>query len=297
MTKNRWTRRKFIRNTATAAAGLRLAASVHPLGASIPPVCILSQEQEEGPYYVDHEILRKDITEGRPGIPLRLRLTVIDAERCKPIQNAALDVWHCDASGIYSGFTGFNPTGPGGPERPGKQSGRPPGPPQGSESGGPPPGGAPMGRPPKRQPSDKQIFLRGVQLTDANGIVEFVTIYPGHYMGRVNHIHMKVHIGGAGSGSECQGGHVAHIGQAFFPEEVSELVTTSQPYANHKIHRTTLDEDGVFNGENGAESMAALTPISPNDPTSGYIATLTLVIDPDATPPPTNRRPGGPPPR
>jgi protocatechuate 3,4-dioxygenase beta subunit len=292
MTIPHWTRRRFIRDTATTAAALRLAANAYPLSASTPPVCVLNHEQEEGPYYVDREILRSDITEGKPGIPLRLRLTIIDAKHCQPIPNAALDIWHCDASGIYSGYTAFNPTGPGGP---GGGPGRPPGPPPGSDSagpemGGPPPGGPPMGRPPKMQPSDKQIFLRGVQLTGANGIVEFATIYPGHYVGRVNHIHVKVHIGGNGTGPEYHGGHVAHTGQVFFPEEISKLVTKSQPYASHKIHRTTLEEDGVFNGENGSGSIATLTPISANDPAAGYIATVTLTVDAEAIPSPADRR-------
>jgi len=285
MTVTHWTRRKFIRNTATTAAALRLAAGAGHLHAASRPICMLNQEQEEGPYYLDREILRKDITEGKLGIPLRLRLTIVDAKHCNSIPNAALDIWHCDASGIYSGYTAFNPMGPGGP------GGRPPGPPANSEMGGPPPSGPPIGRPPKMQPSEKQIFLRGVQLSDAQGIVEFETIYPGHYMGRVNHIHMKVHIGGNAGGPEYRGGHVAHTGQIFFPEEISKFVTATHPYADHKIHRTTIEEDQVFNGQNGSASIAALTPINSAQISEGYIATLTLAIDPDATPRPADRRP------
>src|SRR5436305_381668 len=48
--------------------------------------------------------LRRNITEGRPGTPLTLRLRVVDASTCKPIKNAAVDIWHCDALGAYSGF-------------------------------------------------------------------------------------------------------------------------------------------------------------------------------------------------
>ena len=66
--------------------------------------CVLSPEQTEGPYYIDGEKLRRDITEGRPGVPLLLRLRVVDASTCKPIKGAAVDIWHCDALGIYSGF-------------------------------------------------------------------------------------------------------------------------------------------------------------------------------------------------
>src|SRR5262245_33078666 len=66
--------------------------------------CVLTPEQTEGPYYIANEKLRRNITDGRPGTPLTLRLTVVDARTCKPIKGATVDIWHCDASGIYSGF-------------------------------------------------------------------------------------------------------------------------------------------------------------------------------------------------
>jgi protocatechuate 3,4-dioxygenase beta subunit len=66
--------------------------------------CVLAPEQTEGPYYIAREKLRRDITEGRPGTPLLLRLKVVDASTCRPIKGATVDVWHCDALGVYSGF-------------------------------------------------------------------------------------------------------------------------------------------------------------------------------------------------
>jgi protocatechuate 3,4-dioxygenase beta subunit len=57
----------------------------------------------EGPYYVEGDKVRRNVTEGRPGVPLALRLTVVDVSSCKPIRNAAVDIWHCDAGGVYSG--------------------------------------------------------------------------------------------------------------------------------------------------------------------------------------------------
>jgi protocatechuate 3,4-dioxygenase beta subunit len=66
--------------------------------------CVLAPEQTDGPYYISGEKLRRDITEGRPGTPLLLRLRVVDARTCKPIKGAAVDIWHCDALGVYSGF-------------------------------------------------------------------------------------------------------------------------------------------------------------------------------------------------
>ncbi|HLB19452.1 MAG TPA: intradiol ring-cleavage dioxygenase [Gaiellaceae bacterium] len=66
--------------------------------------CVLTPEQTEGPYYIANEALRRNITEGRPGIPLLLRAFVVNASTCRPIKSAAVDVWHADAGGVYSGF-------------------------------------------------------------------------------------------------------------------------------------------------------------------------------------------------
>jgi len=66
--------------------------------------CVLTPEQTEGPYYTANEALRRNITEGRPGIPLLLRAFVVNASTCRPIKSAAVDVWHADAGGVYSGF-------------------------------------------------------------------------------------------------------------------------------------------------------------------------------------------------
>ena len=68
--------------------------------------CVLAPEQTEGPYYVDDQKVRRDITEGKAGVPLDLLLTVVDASTCRPLRGAAVDVWHCDAAGVYSGVQG-----------------------------------------------------------------------------------------------------------------------------------------------------------------------------------------------
>jgi len=67
------------------------------------PDCVLTPEQDEGPFYIDLARVRRDIVEDRPGVPLALALTVVDASTCEPIHNAAVDIWHCDALGVYSG--------------------------------------------------------------------------------------------------------------------------------------------------------------------------------------------------
>jgi protocatechuate 3,4-dioxygenase beta subunit len=68
--------------------------------------CVLSPEQTAGPFYVANEPVRRDITEGRPGVALRLKLVVRDAVSCRPIPGADVEVWHCDADGVYSGVGG-----------------------------------------------------------------------------------------------------------------------------------------------------------------------------------------------
>ena len=66
--------------------------------------CVLAPEMTEGPYYLDGEAIRRDITEGKPGTPLRLDLTIVDADTCTPIPGASVEIWHADATGNYSGF-------------------------------------------------------------------------------------------------------------------------------------------------------------------------------------------------
>jgi protocatechuate 3,4-dioxygenase beta subunit len=60
-------------------------------------------EATEGPFYLDDHRVRRNIREGKAGTPLTLRLTVVDVSTCKPIRGAAVDIWHCDAAGAYSG--------------------------------------------------------------------------------------------------------------------------------------------------------------------------------------------------
>ena len=259
--------------------------------------CSLTAEQTVGPYYLDLERVRQDVTEGKTGLPLKVRLSVVDAKRCLPIENAALDIWHCDAMGIYSGFTAESPDGPpGGMQHGGMPNGfggHPPGPPP-----GPPPDGSGQGRPFLPPPGfgnrkhDNTTFLRGVQLTDHDGIVEFTTIYPGWYMGRDIHIHMRVHIGGAISNVKYGGGHISYTGQLFFPENVSDAVAKCKPYSTHHTERTRQDEDNVYTEQHGSGSIVSLARLNKRDIEEGFLATAVLGIDPSATS--KDMEPGGP---
>ncbi len=136
------------------SAGATTGAGGTPAGASAD--CLLTPEMTEGPFYLDLNKVRSDITEGKPGTPMTLELTVVDVNNdCRPIKDAAVDIWHTDASGQYSGVN----------------------------NGG---GGS----------SNNETFLRGIQVTDSGGKVSFETIYPGWYRGRTVHIHVKVSTGG-----------------------------------------------------------------------------------------------------
>jgi protocatechuate 3,4-dioxygenase beta subunit len=266
------TRRGFVLGGASMAAASRLASQ--------SPSCLLVPEQEEGPYYIDFEKLRRNVTEEKPGVPLLLRVALVDSRRCAPLANAALDIWHCDSGGVYSGFTsnGGGDSGPGGRGKGGPpRGGRGPGGGRGKGPGGRSPGG--------RGATDETRFLRGVQLTSAQGLAEFETIYPGWYQGRTIHIHMKVHLGGATAGDLYAGGHVSHTGQLFFPEEITADVAKLEPYVKHSsVHRTLHSEDGIFRSQSGAQSMVKLERLTRGSNAGGFLATVTLAVDPDATP-------------
>jgi len=157
-------------------ASAATAQAATPAGS--PVACVLTPEAIQGPYYIDYARIRRDIRAGRPGARLDLHITVLDAISCSPLAGAAVDLWHADADGLYSGFEAAS-TGHGPPV---------------ATAGG------------ISKPTDAHRFLRGTQLADPSGKVAFVTIYPGWYAGRAVHIHMKVH----------RGGSVVHTGQLFF---------------------------------------------------------------------------------
>lgn len=165
-----------------------------PPASGTPGTCTLYPQQTEGPYYVDGDMLRADLREDRQGTLLVLDLLVLSADGCTPLANAAVDIWHCDAAGVYSGFQGqlggLNTTG--------------------------------------------QIFLRGTQLTGADGRVQFTTIYPGWYPGRTTHIHFKVHLSATREVTS----------QLYFPEDVNRDVYETDPYAAHGQKDTSNMADG-----------------------------------------------------
>lgn len=126
-----------------------------------------------GPYYVDGELIRSNVTDGQGGVPLYLDIQFVDTalvywrpsiyrllmicRTCEPVPAVYIDIWHCNSTGVYSGV---------------------------SSSGN--------GNSNDTSNLDKK-FLRGLQQTDANGVVQFETIFPGHYTGKSGSSYLFFH--------------------------------------------------------------------------------------------------------
>ncbi|GAB7108147.1 hypothetical protein JCM4814A_64610 [Streptomyces phaeofaciens JCM 4814] len=202
-------------------------------------VCTLTKEMTEGPYYLDGQYVRADITEGKTGFPLKLALTVVDDDTCVPLSNALVEIWHCDALGEYSGFVGNN-----GHSEP-----------------------------------DSGTFLRGGVLTNSSGLASITTVYPGWYRGRCVHIHIKVHTNVTlTSDGSFTGGQELHTGQLFFNETITTAVGRLSPYSANTVTRTTLAQDSIYDEGGAASGLLTLTALG-SSPSAGYTGTLTLGVE------------------
>jgi len=190
------------------------------------PVCFLTPEISEGPFYFPLNMVRSDVTEGKEGMPLKIVFRVLDAATCQPIPSAMIDFWQADATGNYSGYDFETAVkamrGPFGPEGP-----------------------------PHVDPTNKLTFLRGISVSDNEGMAGFQSIYPGWYDHRAVHAHVKVRIDG----------HVVHTGQIFFPDDVSDAVFRTGLYAQHAGQRV-LNKDDVLYRNGGPSSSFAVEPDS-----------------------------------
>jgi len=203
-------------------------ATSAPVGTNALPTCVVRPELTEGPYYVDEELNRSDVRSD-PGsgvvrqgalLALTFSLSQIANASCTPLAGARVEIWHCDAEGVYSDVSdpGFNTQG--------------------------------------------QKFLRGYQVTDANGLARFITIYPGWYRGRTVHIHFKVHP------SATQ----VFTSQLFFDDELSDQVFTQAPYAGRGQRNTLNGNDRIFNEQ-------LLLNVTPAD--EGYAAAFDIGMQMD----------------
>ncbi|WP_405389841.1 intradiol ring-cleavage dioxygenase [Streptomyces sp. NBC_01102] len=243
----------------------------------------LTSETTEGPYYIDADKIRKDITEDKEGIPMTLRLKVIDSDTCKPLKRAAVDIWHCDALGIYSGYESMSQGGPGGGTPPsGAPTDMPTDAPTGTPTGTPPSGGPGGGGGGHSEPTDDERYLRGTQLTDKHGYVEFTTIFPGWYQGRAVHIHTKVHVGGKMTDAGYEGGHTCHTGQFFFAESAVLDSARTAPYSTSTTTRTTLTEDTIYDQSGVTGGLLKLT-YGKGRMARGVAGSITMGVDPDET--------------
>lgn len=217
---------------AALAGGLSREATASPLPSGLD--CVVTPQQTEGPYFVDAKLNRSDIRldpvtkERSDGIPFALAISVaqVGGNACSPIAGAMVDVWQCDALGVYSDVRDTN----GFFDTRGKQ------------------------------------FLRGYQLTDRQGKAEFLTVYPGWYVGRTVHIHFKVRV--------FEGNQRAHefTSQLYFDDALTDTVFERVPY-NQKGPRTTRNpQDGIYRMRNTGEAL--LLPLVPEG--DGYRGTVAV---------------------
>ncbi len=193
---------------------------------ALPPLpggggCWLTPAETEGPFYFNAGLVRQDITEGYPGAPLYMTINVIDID-CNPIPNVLVDIWHCTAGGVYSGYPG--------------------------QVGG--------------LDTTGLTFLRGIQMSDANGQVQFTSIYPGWYPGRATHVHFKVRITS-----------LTYVtSQWCFPDGTNNSVHASAPYTG--TNPTTNAGDGIFGSALPLHEVMDIVP----DGLGAYNGTFTVGI-------------------
>ncbi len=174
----------------------------------MPANVIPAAEAVEGPYYGNGGPRRSDIRDGRPGVELALEIQLLDVETGEPIPDLTVDVWHPDATGHYSGYDA-NPD-----EQPPHVM--------------------------KQEPVNDETFLRGAQVSGADGRVRFTTIYPGWYATRTTHIHLKVF-----AGDTC-----VLTTQLYLPEAISDQVYATPAY------KRVVGQDT----RNATDTVIALTP-------------------------------------
>ena len=225
---------------AFAQSNVKQAAEIGDLLDSIPNMCRLATAALEGPYYIDQRILRSDIREKQPGVPLELELQIVNANAsCQPLKGVVVSIWHCNAEGEYSGYLFNDPN-----QLPDMRSV--------NEVG-------------HVQEKDNERWLRGAQTTDSNGKVKFRTIVPGWYSPRAAHIHVRAFL----SKSEMI------TTQLYFPQSlVNHIQSAHSAYKGRGVSVYTNEND-VVRRQTGVSGMEDVLKVSARDDGSLY-ATMVL---------------------
>ncbi|KAM4060095.1 dioxygenase [Hirsutella rhossiliensis] len=204
--------------------------------------CTLVPETIIGPYYVEGERIRTNLTDGQAGAATHLDFQFIDINTCKPIPELIIDIWHANATGVYSGVSA------------------------------------------KGQGGLDSTHGRGVQKTDKEGVVQFDTVFPGHYVGRTNHFHVMSTTGAKVlPNGTFQGGTAQHIGQTYFDEALIKAVEAGEPYNQNKQPATSNAEDGNSADEATPEYDPFMNYVYLGEqPSDGLLLWTTIAIDPAA---------------
>lgn len=201
--------------------------------------CALVEETTVGPYFVAGELIRTDVTEGQGGVPLHLDIQFVDVSDCSAVSDLVVDLWHCNATGVYSGVSA---EGQGGLD---------------------------------------STFCRGAQISDAEGVTQFDTVFPGHYTGRVTHIHiLSTNDAQVLSNETYEGGVATHIGQLFFDPDLVAGVEAVAPYSSNAQSFTDVLDDGIAAGEATSDYDIFVDYAFLGDqPSDGILAWITVGID------------------
>ncbi|KAL5355862.1 aromatic compound dioxygenase [Aspergillus floccosus] len=179
-----------------------------------------------------------------------LRTDFVDVETCEPIAGLYADIWNCNATGVYSGLVA---TGNGNSND---------------------------------QSNLQATFLRGVGATDADGVVTFDTLFPGHYSGRTTHHHVVAHLNATVlPNNTLSGGSVPHIGQLFWDQDLINAVEATSPYSTNDVALTTNAEDRVFSDETaGTTSDPVINYVYlGEDLADGLLGWVTIAVNQSAT--------------
>ncbi|MFE7835990.1 intradiol ring-cleavage dioxygenase [Streptomyces sp. NPDC057474] len=226
-------------STATGSGTTESASASESASTSTSSVCVLNAEVTEGPYSLEGALVREDIREETEGFEVQYTFTVVDvANDCAPLANALLEIWHCDHLGEYSGFVGGN----------------------------------------GHNYEDNGTFLRGGQTTDENGQCNITSIWPGHYVSRAVHVHMRVHTDVTLTDDSYTGGEIIHTGQLFFDEAINEEIQATSPYSDNTTPETTLSNDSIYDDGGASSGLLTLTALG-SSVSDGYKATITVGVD------------------